>query len=256
LDTEVKWESNIPKDCFCCNDKIYNLPSSAPINGPQSVSCGTRAVFTTLKCEGATLQWNVSPAIPGVTGDNTNTFTIPDNAPAGTYTISISIRCGIKVINNKVKLTITEVRNCTSDFNVTTTTHDDGSITISTIPSLQVAGQEHWWGIQYNGTFPNCNPCASIPFNQMTGSSVWGGYINASGNLTPYMGTGLTTGSTPYGISYRGFSTNKCVRITHYVKCCGVLKRTTYCIMITSGVAKIAMPTVDSGNKIVDEEVN
>ncbi len=257
ISEDVKWDSNIPKECFCCNEKIYNLPQIPPISGPQTVSCGTKAVFTTIPCNGATVSWTVSPSISGTTGDNTSTFTIPDNAPAGNYTITVEFRCGNKVLKNSMKFIITEVKNCTSDFNFIVTKNSDGSVNISTVPNMLVAGQEHWWGIQYNGAFPNCTACASIPFNQFnaTASGVWGGYINATGALTPYMGTGITTGSSPYGISYTGFAVNKCVRITQYVKCCGVLKRSTYCFEITGAVSRMIKPTADSGNQIVDEEV-
>lgn len=254
LDQEIKWENNVPKDCFCCDEKVYNLPQTPPITGPQTVSCGTKAVFTTIPCKGASLNWSVSPSISGTIGANTATFTIPDNAPAGNYVITLEFRCGNKVFKNQVKFSITEVRNCTSDFTFSVQTHSDGSATISTVPTLQVAGQEHWWGLQYNGTFPNCNPCASIPFNQMNASNVWGGYIGSNGILSTYMGTGITTGTTPFGISYRGFSVNKCVRITHYVKCCGVLKRTTYCFDITGAVNKV-IKSDNNSNKIVDEIV-
>lgn len=255
LDQEVKWDSNIPKDCFCCNEKIYNMPSVAPISGPKTVSCGTKAVFTTLKCEGASINWSVSPAISGTTGDTSPTFTIPDNAPAGNYTLSLTIRCGNKIVKNQVKFTITEVKNCTSDFNYQITKDASGTVTIETKPIMMAAGQEHWWGLQYNGTFPNCNSCASIPFANINSASVWGGYINPTGTLTPYMGTGITTGATPYGIKYNGFPANSCVRITHYVKCCGVLKRTTYCISISSGVAKMTSGSNTGEEKILDETV-
>ena len=246
------WESN-NKDCFCCSP-YYNMPKPPPITGPQTVSCGTIAVFKTIACPGASFQWTVSPVISGTTGNTTQTFTIPANAPVGNYVVTLEFKCGDKVVKNTVNFKITGVQNCTSDFNYTITKNSNGSINISTVPNMTAAGQEHWWGIQYNGTYPNCNTCAAIPFNQFNASSVWGGYINASGALTTYMGTGITTGSTPYGISYSGFSINKCVRITHYVKCCGVLKRSTYCFDITGSVSTL-LKTVGTGNKIVDEVV-
>lgn len=247
-----EWESN-NKDCFCCSP-YYNMPKPPPITGPQTVACGTAAVYKTIKCQGATILWTVSPNITGTTGNTTPTFTIPANAPAGVYVITLEFKCGTKTVKNSVRFTITGIENCTSSFNYTTTTNSNGYITISTVPVMQVSGQEHWWGIQYNGTFPNCKTCASIPFDQFNSSGVWGGYISATGSLTPYMGSGITTGSTPYGISYSGFTKNQCVRITHYVKCCGVLKRSTWCFDISDGVNRVAK-TQDSGYKIVDEIV-
>ena len=137
-------------------------------------NCGTKAVFTTIPCNGAAVSWTVSPSISGTTGDNTSTFTIPDNAPAGTYTITVEFRCGNKVLKNSIKFIITEVKNCTSDFNFIVTKNSDGSVNISTVPNMLIAGQEHWWGIQYNGAFPNCTACASIPFNFAVTSPVSG----------------------------------------------------------------------------------
>jgi hypothetical protein len=253
MQEDIQWETSVPKDCFCCNEKIYNLPTKAPITGPQSVSCGTKAVFNTIKCDGATTEWSISPSISGLTGEGTSTLTIPETAPAGSYTITLTIRCGKKIIKNQVKFTITEVKNCTSDFNYIV--RQEGNVRwIETTPVMQTPGQEHWWGMQYNGTFPNCNPCASIPFNEFNKSKVWGGYINPSGVLSTYMGTGITTGPTPYGIKYT-WPANSCVRVTHYVKCCGVLKRTTYCISISEGVNKMISKPNDE-NKVLDEVVN
>jgi hypothetical protein len=247
------WESN-NRECFCCSP-FYNLPKMPTISGPETINCGTAATFSTLSCPGASYLWTVSPTITGTTGNTTQTFTIPATAPIGTYLITLEVKCGNKVVKNTKKIKIIGVENCTSSFDFTLTKLPTGFYNITAVPHMTAPGQEHWWGIQYNGTFPNCNTCASIPWGQMNSSSSWGGYINSSGVLTPYMGTGTTTGTSPYGISYTGFSVNKCVRITHYVKCCGVLKRSTYCFEITGEVTTRVVKGSDKGSKIVDEIV-
>jgi hypothetical protein len=69
------------------------------------------------------------------------------------------------------------------------------------------------------------------------------------------MGTGTTTGSSPYIISYGGFSANKCVRITHYETCCGFRKASTYCFEIEGELTTRVVEGSNKESKIVDEIV-
>lgn len=233
--------SNIPK-CFCC-DSAYQLPARPPIDGPRTFSCGTKATFSTTPCPGASFNWTISPSISGVTGLTTSSITIPATAPAGTYTITVTIRCGRNIVSNQFTFTITQVPNCTPAFTITVTQLTNGFLSINAVPAMLTPGQEHYWGIQYNGTYPNCNvPCAAIPFTSFNSTGVWGGWIDASGTLHPYMGSGITTGTTPYGINYSGFPNNSCFKITHYVKCCGQLVRQTQCVSIGTTNARSANP--------------
>src|SRR5690606_37502955 len=98
--------------------------------------CGTIAVFKTIKCPGVDILWTISPSIPGTTGHTTETFTIPANAPAGVYTITLEFRCGRKVFKNSVKFNIKNDPKCTSSFNYTITKNTNGSINITTVPLM------------------------------------------------------------------------------------------------------------------------
>jgi hypothetical protein len=248
--------SNIP-ECFCCGD-AFNLPDKPYIKGPKQVNCGTSATFSTPSCPSATINWTVSPAVAGVTGNTTTNFTIPATATAGTYTVTLTIRCGNKMVTNSFVLVITAPQTCNPAFTFTYTLLPNGTtVNINTVPdpSTQVSGTEHWWGIQYNGTFPNCTiPCAPIPFADFSTSApaVWGGYINAAGTLTSYMGTGITKGTSGYGINYSGFGVNSCARITHYIKCCGVLYRQTQCVSFAITNNKMVPITSVGQSEMVD----
>jgi hypothetical protein len=226
--------SNIPS-CFCCGN-FYNLPKPV-INGPKEIICGNEAKFTAVACEGAQVIWTVSPAISGSTQTSTS-FTVPANATSGNYTLNYQVGCNReKFVSTQFQFTILNEVNCVPDFLVTVTQLPNGNVNISTNPSLQTPGKEHWWGIQYNGTYPSCDPQSPILFSSL-GSS-WGGYINNSGVLTPYLGSGITI-VNGYGISYSGFQNNKCVKITHYVKCCGQMIRQTAYFSFGTSNARLA----------------
>jgi hypothetical protein len=235
--------SNIPK-CFCC-DNAYNLPVP-PISGPKIVKCGDTARFTTNDCAGAKLSWSVSPNANFQASGNGISF-YPPLSP-GTYTITLQLRCGKAVVTNSYVFTVEKPLSCNPAFSFTYTLLANGLININTVPdpSTQVPGTEHWWGIQGNGPFPNCNSCAAIEFSNFNSSAtgVWGGYINPSGILIPYKGTGITKGSSGYGINYSGNPNNSCIRITHYIKCCGVLYRQTQCASFTTVNGKLAKPKI------------
>ncbi|MBP6590478.1 MAG: hypothetical protein KA229_10260 [Chitinophagaceae bacterium] len=233
--------SNIPK-CFCC-DNAYNLPVP-PISGPKIVKCGDTARFVTADCAGAKYSWSVNPNINFQ--QNGNGITIFPPVSPGTYTITLKLQCGKAVTSNTYTFTVEKPAVCNPSFTFTYTLLGNGYVNINTIPdaSTQVPGTEHWWGIQYNGTHPNCNTCAPIPFTEFNNTKSWGGYINPAGVLIPYMGTGLTKGTSGYGINYSGFPNNSCVRITHYIKCCGETYRQTQCVSFTTVNGKMAKPVI------------
>lgn len=241
VDLKSETKTNITKEsCFCCGE-FYSLPKPV-ISGPKEIICGTQAVFTSKPCEGAQSGWSVSPAIAGST-HNPTSFTVPANAPAGTYTLTYQVSCNKeKIVSTPVQFTIVSVPNCKPNFKLVLTQLPNGLFNISTDPDFKTPGQEHWWGIQYNGTYPNCNNASSpIPFTDFNSSStgVWGGYINSSGILTPYKGTGITIVNGA-GISYSGLPNNSCFKLTHYVKCCGQLYRQTAYFSVGTSNAKIA----------------
>jgi len=238
VDFKAETKTNVTdKSCFCC-DEFYSLPKPV-ITGNRQVNCGTQVVFTSTACQGANTIWTVSPTIPGTTQTATS-FTVPATAPAGTYTINFQVSCNReRFVSSQLQFTIVSVPNCKPDFLVTVVQLPNGMLNISTNPLMQTPGQEHWWGIQYNGTYPNCNPQAPIPFTSMNASGCFGGYINSSGVLSPFMGSGITI-VNGYGITYSGFPNNSCFKITHYVKCCGQLVRQTAYFSVGTSNAKLS----------------
>ena len=231
------------KTCFCCGD-FYQLTQPVII-GPKKVNCGDSAVFTLNKCAGAKIDWAVSPATP-FTGNGTGTITLTPPLTASSYTVHATISCNGHKIETSWNLGVT-LQPTDASFTFTYTDLGNGFVNINTVPaaSTQVPGMLHYWGIQYNGTYPNCTACASIDFSAFTSSGVFGGYIDAAGVLHPYMGTGVTKGTSNYGINYSGFPTGSCIRITHYIRSCGVLYRSTQCVSFSKAVNKImAKPVI------------
>ena len=214
--------------CFCCNP-FYNLVQPR-IQGITKINCGTTAKFSIAPCPNATIVWSVSPSV-SFTGQGTTSISLPATTSPGNYIIKVTLSCGGKSIESQTfNLAIVGPQTCNATFTIAIETLASGNVKITTTPhaSTQVPGTEHWWGIQTNGSFPNCiNPAVPIPFSSFNNTGVWGGYINPSGQLTTYMGTGITTGPSGYGISYAGAVVGSCIKITHYIKCCGVLYRQT-----------------------------
>lgn len=239
--------SSIPK-CFCC-DNAYNLPVPGII-GPKSVKCGDTARFTTSDCPGAKYSWSVSPQANFKVSGNGITIYPPLNP--GTYTITLQLSCGKAVVSNTFAFTVEKPLSCNPSFTFTYTLLSNGLININTVPdpSTQIPGTEHWWGIKGNGNLPNCNTCEAIEFSDFNSSAtgVWGGYINSSGILTPYKGTGITKGTSGFGINYSGNPNNSCIKITHYIKCCGVLYRQTQCASFSTVNGKLAKPVIIRSN--------
>lgn len=209
------------KSCFCCGNN-FNIPKPV-INVPSKINCSEPTTFTTTPCEGANVFWNVTPNIIGATSTPTS-FTIPANSPPGEYTILLSASCGREnIIRTEHKFKIEpNTENCTPNFLVTVEQLPTGLLKISTNPTMQTTGQEHWWAMQYDGTFPNCNR-TPYPFEDITPNSVFGGHISTNGTFTPYAGSGAAV-VNGYGLTYSGFPVSRCIRITHYVKCCGEIK--------------------------------
>jgi hypothetical protein len=223
---EETWDTNVPKDCFCC-DKAYNLPTKPQIAGLEKVDCGASAQYSTSNCPGATTTWSVSPSIP-FTGQGTNSISF-NSIPAGSYTLSLTISCGKKRYTNTKTITALAPLNCSPSFLLSVVQMPNGLLNINATPTT-TAGVEHYWGISYNGTFPNCAAITPILLNEITGGTTSaGGHVSTAGIFTQVVtGTGVTGGTAaPYGFFYGGFPNNSCFKVTHYVKCCGVWSRQT-----------------------------
>ncbi|MFV8379768.1 hypothetical protein [Flavobacterium sp. LB3R33] len=224
-DEEGTWDSNTPKDCFCC-DKAYNLPTKPQIAGLEKVECGTSAQYSTSNCPGATTTWAVSPSLP-FSGQGTTNITF-NSIPAGSYTLSLTISCGKKRYTSTKIITALAPQNCSPSFLTSIVQMPNGLFNISAVPTT-TAGTEHYWSIDYNGSYPNCIiPAAPILLNNIVNGSVLAGTHVTSAGVLSLIGTGATAGTTPpYSFFYGGIPNNSCFKITHYVKCCGVWLRQT-----------------------------
>lgn len=120
--------SNIPK-CFCCGE-AFNLPKNVQINGLAGACSGNALTYTVESCPGATFNWTVSPAVSGLTGNGTNTITLPATTPAGTYVINVRISCGKNSTTSSRTVTI-----CAKQSPIFSTTTTQNSVTFtSTAP--------------------------------------------------------------------------------------------------------------------------
>lgn len=238
LNARVNWINNYPDKCFCC-DGVYNLQEKPQIIGPQTVDCESPITFTTGSCKGTSINWSVSPST-AFTGQGTSSITLNPPYIASSYTVNVSIRCGEKTVTNAVSFVVSKPQNCIPNFLVGVEQLANGFVKINAVPSAG-AGVEHYWGVVYNGTYPNCNlPCTGIPLVSIQNGSTYGAHLTSAGAFSALgMGTSITSGSSPYGFNYSGFPNNSCFKITHYVRCCGEWFRQTACVSIGTSNLKV-----------------
>jgi hypothetical protein len=222
--TDNNWITNVPTTkCFCCDNKYFNLPNLPPITGPTSINCNATASYSTIACPGATITWAISPAKPFL-GQGTSTITLNPAHTPGTYTISVTIRCGEKTVKNQLVITIKELPNCIPNFMITLEEKPNGLYQVSTTPTT-TSGVIHFWLLHEVANCPNGAVTAT--------SSNWNLYITATGSLST-SNAAITGGATGYGYQYGGLGKGKCYRLTHYVYCCGQWKSQTKCFCLTS----------------------
>lgn len=233
-----EWITQVPQDCFCCNEKIYNLPAKPPISGPDVLSCDSVARFTTLSCPGAQVQWTVSPAT-NISGQNTSTLTLSPPYTASSYIITVTIKCGNKTVTNQRAVKVKTVANCNPKFTIVLTELANGLFRIDAKPQT-TAGVQHYWGVLGNG---NGAACTAVPLSQIQTGGTFGASVSATGVFAPIgMGTGINPGTnnSPYGYQYSGFGNSGCYKITHWVKCCDGWYKYTQCFCITQSANKAA----------------
>ena len=226
---DITWETNVGKDCFCCSDKVYNLPKPPPISGPSVLKCTEKATFTTLKCEGAVITWNVSPAI-SFTGQGTSSITLIPPFNAINYSISVVIKCGNKVVENKIAVQVQEDKKCVADFKVISITANSANngYEVLAAPATS-AGYTHFWQLLQVSSCSN---------GTVTGSSGgWNLFINANGSINS-SNSAVSGGPTGYGYQYPGLGAGVCYQIVHYIYCCGQWKKQTSCFCTPTPSAK------------------
>lgn len=241
--------------CFCCSG-FYNLPVPK-ISGPTTVNCGDNPKYSIKACPGAVISWGISPSAI-FSGNGTNTITLASPLPVPFYTVTVHIKCGNREAVSSITTKVNTVQNCTAAFNIVVKQLVNGSINIDAIP-LSTAGAEHYWGIAYNGIYPNCiSPCTPISFNDVYNKLTYGSHTTSTGLFSPWgLGSGITGGTaTPWGINYSGFPNNCCFKITHYIKCCGIWVRQTQCVSIGTSNARTSTGVAPSVIKSEIENVD
>ena len=235
-----EWVTQVPQDCFCCNEKIYNLPAKPPISGTDYLSCDSAYNFTTMKCPGAQVLWTVSPAA-NISGQTTPTLTLSPVYTASSYTITVTIKCGNKTVTNQKVVKVKKVENCSPKFTIILTELPNGLFQIDAKPQT-TAGVQHYWGVLGNG---NGATCTAIPLSQIQTGGTFGASVSSTGVFAANgMGTGINPGTnnTPYGYQYSGLGSNGCYKITHWVKCCDGWYKYTQCFCIAQSASKVANP--------------
>jgi hypothetical protein len=218
------WTTNTTGKCFCC-DPYYNLPTPPPITGPTSVDCGGAGTYSTTACPGASIQWSISPAQP-MSGATTSTMTVNPFA-AGNYTITVSIRCGNKVVTSQIQVVVKPQECCTAAFLVNLQELPGGLYQITATPTC-TSQNMHFWLLEEVTGCP--------------GTSVAGGlytwlFIPKSGTPTSKSPATSNISAFPvggYGMQYTGLLKPKCYRLTHYFLCCGKWQVQSKCFCLTS----------------------
>ena len=239
--------------CFCC-DGFYNLPVPV-ITGPTTVDCSASPKFSIQKCKTATITWSVSPTVP-FTGNGTNTITLTPPLSAAAYSIKVIVKCGTKEISSTKVLSVTSVKNCTAQFNLTLTNLANGLLKVDANPTTTTAGVQHYWGLIPNPTPANCT---AVPLTNILSGLTFGAGVSSTGVFTSLgMGTGKTASTSGYGFQYSGIggTTAGCYKLTHYVNCCGIWYKQTYCFCVVpnSQGARTQSPTLNKTEvEMVDE---
>jgi hypothetical protein len=223
--TAQTWDTNAAGKCFCCGD-YYSLPTPPAITGPTILECGVNATYSTTSCYGATYQWTVSPthAFTPPAG-NTNTITLLSAVP-GTYTITVSIRCGNKIVKNQIQVTVKEQKCCSAAFMVGLQELPGGLYQVTATPTCTSENMHYWQLYEAN--------CPS-------GTYVSGGlntwlFIPKAGSPTSKWPATSPISANPvggYGMQYTGLVKPKCYKLTHYFLCCGkwLVQTKCFCLM-------------------------
>ena len=105
IEASEKSIGNVPK-CFCCNEKIFQMPTP-PITGTDKICKDGKNVFNTIGCEGAAITWSTNPAGINFTGQGTSQIVIDYSSvpsTASAIVLTVEIKCGNKFVKNSIKV--------------------------------------------------------------------------------------------------------------------------------------------------------
>lgn len=166
----IKAQSSLPK-CFCCSDSIYQFPTTPPpINGPSPICPCSTTVFSTTPCPGATFVWTVKDNLGNnvpFTGQGTSTITVgPINPAATSITISLVIKCGRLIKENKIEVKVNHPLAC---FGWSITADGLGGYTVSATANPSAAGFGDAW--RFNECVGGQQSCMTTWCNGPAGGS-------------------------------------------------------------------------------------
>lgn len=227
---QTEWDTQIPKDCFCCNEKIYNLPVKPPIVGNTKLSCDSVGRFKTFVCPGATYQWTVTPSI-SFSGQGTANITINPPFNANQYTVSVTIKCGQKAVTNSIQFFVSSPQNNIPNYSATLIENNNGTYTVIANPQAG-AGVNQWWIL---------NEVASCPNGAVTNSnSGWNSSVSSTGTYYTSNPNISAAGTNGYGYNYAGLAQGKCYKLYHYTYACGKWQYQVKCFCFTPALFKVA----------------
>ncbi len=215
----TEWTSNVQNKCFCCGE-FYNLPVPPPIIGATVSDCNKSLIYSTTTCPGANITWSISPSL-SFSGQGTNSISIAGPINPGSYTITLTIRCGNKTVTNQLQVIIREDKQCRPDFLVSVTELPNGNYQVNANPTppLPAGVYYHAWILEQVTGCPGTVTAASAGWNLY----YW---------LTPTSSNPAVTGTPGGGYQYPGLGKGRCYKLTHWIYCCGSWKKQSKCFCL------------------------
>lgn len=204
MQEDIQWDSSIPEECFCCNEKVYNLPKPPPITGTTLACACDPITFSTMNCPGASYSWtvtdnkgNVISFTANATGNSIKlSYSLAQQMASGAsgFVVTVEIRCGNKIVKNTIKVPMKPIPPTNISFTLT----DDGAGNYKATANAMAPATSNGngWALK-EAPCPGPNPCAWV-----YGSIVW----QSTGNSV----------TIPSGVLAKG----KCYVLVHYVNVC------------------------------------
>lgn len=220
--------------------KIYNVKITARFANPTSLSTFVRLKLFTYPGTGAPTSYDgpVAPSVPPNDGNSSanisslawNTYTFQFKATNGNNNIALHPENDY-FQNNGSYVSWIQIDNiciedackipddaCNPSFKSSTfTVNAQGNVVMDVNPAI-TSDAEHYWGLIAVSNPADLTP---IPLATITSGGTFGLHISSTGVATPIgMGTGITGSTSHFGYHYEGVDVGRCVKITHYIKCC------------------------------------
>jgi hypothetical protein len=171
------------------------------------------------------------------------------NPVTGTsVTITVTIACNGKKVQNQIVVPIKQIENCRADFLITLQELQNGMYQVHGYQTPPVPGTMHYWFLQEVANCPSGSQVGG-------GLNLWA-YIAPNGAVSySNPNGGMTPGSTNWGFQFSGLTKGKCYRLYHYVYCCGQWKMSYKCFCLASGRMAIDLKALNENAVTKDVKV-